>query len=270
MNPNHFKLLCQILKNKMKTIKRQVQSVRSYGSDESTSKRTKVICESKYFNSSRLTSEFFAKRSCIQLAQSILGKIMCRKLADGIVLRGKIVETEAYLGVEDGACMSYKGRRTARTEPMFMPPGTCYVYFTYGMYHCFNLSSFGEGAAVLIRALEPLQGMDQMKQLRMKGNKKNPTKEVALKDLTNGPSKFCIAFDIDRFNINKLNVIDSDLIWVEKGDEVGSDEIVVSKRIGINNCGEWTHKPLRYFVLDNPFVSVRDKVAEANMQDKTS
>jgi DNA-3-methyladenine glycosylase len=100
----------------------------------------------------RLDAAFY-QQTCETLAKQLLGKILCRQVAGGRVLRGRIVETESYLGVADGASHSYGGRRTARNAAMFMAPGTIYVYPIYGMYECVNLSSLEEGSAVLIRAI---------------------------------------------------------------------------------------------------------------------
>ena len=105
----------------------------------------------------RLTRDFFDAPT-ETLAVALLGKVLCRKTKQNEILRGKITETEAYLGEIDPACHSYRGKRTARNAPMYGPPGTAYVYFIYGMYHCFNISSKESGACVLIRALEPLSG----------------------------------------------------------------------------------------------------------------
>lgn len=105
----------------------------------------------------RLTSDFFDAPT-ETLAVALLGKVLCRKTEQNETLRGKIIETEAYLGEIDPACHSYGGKRTARNEPTYGPPGTAYVYFIYGMYYCFNISSRESGACVLIRALEPLTG----------------------------------------------------------------------------------------------------------------
>lgn len=105
-------------------------------------------CESEYFISSvvpyrkRLDAQFY-ETPCEEMAMSLLGKILVRRLVDNTILRGRIVETESYLGYEDAASQSFKGKITPRNEPMFMKPGTAYVYFTYGMYHCFNISSKG-------------------------------------------------------------------------------------------------------------------------------
>ena len=105
----------------------------------------------------RLTGDFFDAPT-ETLAVALLGTVLCRKTAKNETICGKIVETEAYLGEIDPACHAYGGKRTSRNAPMYGPPGTAYVYFIYGMYHCFNISSKESGACVLIRALEPLTG----------------------------------------------------------------------------------------------------------------
>ena len=94
----------------------------------------------------------------LELAKFLLGKVIYRVLGNGDVLSGRIVETEAYLGEIDKACHTYGGKRTDRTRPMFMDPGTAYVYFIYGMYFCLNVSSKDTGGCVLIRALQPITG----------------------------------------------------------------------------------------------------------------
>ena len=108
-------------------------------------------CDAAAAHPRRLESTFY-QQNCESLAKQLLGKILCRRLA-GRVLRGRIVETESYLGVNDGASHSYGGRRTNRNRAMFMEPGTVYVYPIYGMYECVNISSLEEGSAVLIRAV---------------------------------------------------------------------------------------------------------------------
>uniref|UniRef100_A0A8D0HSS6 DNA-3-methyladenine glycosylase n=1 Tax=Sphenodon punctatus TaxID=8508 RepID=A0A8D0HSS6_SPHPU len=145
---------------------------------------------------SKLGSDFF-NQSCISLARSFLGQILVRKLPDGRELRGRIVETEAYLGGEDKASHSSGGRQTPRNAAMFMKPGTLYVYQIYGIHFCMNVSSQGEGAAVLLRSLEPLQGLDTMRQLRST-QRKGTAKPLKDWELCNGPSKLCHALDINK------------------------------------------------------------------------
>ena len=111
----------------------------------------------------RLGRRFYSTDSAT-LAQALIGRVLVRALEDGTRLAGVIVETEAYLGVEDRAAHAFGGRRTARNESMYGPPGTAYVYFTYGMHFCFNVvcGRRDEPVAVLIRALQPIEGMDRM------------------------------------------------------------------------------------------------------------
>ena len=113
--------------------------------------------EGNRISSEKLGRTFYDQPTEI-LAKELLGKLIYRVLDDDQVLCGRIVETEGYLGEVDKACHAYGGKRTERTEAVFMAPGTAYVYFIYGMYHCLNISSQEPGACVLIRALEPLQG----------------------------------------------------------------------------------------------------------------
>ena len=114
----------------------------------------------------RLSREFYAQDT-LEVARALLGKVLVRRLGDEL-LAGRIVETEAYVGRRDKACHAYGYRRTARTETLFSQPGTAYIYLIYGMYHCLNFVTEPEGepAAVLLRALEPLAGMETMTRLR--------------------------------------------------------------------------------------------------------
>ncbi|XP_044270088.1 DNA-3-methyladenine glycosylase-like [Tribolium madens] len=204
---------------------------------------------------------------CKQQAIYLLGKILARKLDDGSILRGRIVEDECYLGGEDKASHSYNGRQTAGNEPMYMPAGTTYVYFIYGMYCCFNISSLEPGAAVLIRALEPIQGQEVMAKLRA-DKQKNPLKSsLKNKELCNGPSKLCISFNMTKNNCNKIDLTESGVLWLEDdGFEVEEQQIMRSTRVGIGSAGEeWVGMPLRFYILGNPHVSKRDKKAEKKL-----
>lgn len=174
-----------------------------------------------------------------------------RRLADGTILGGVIVETEAYLGPEDRAAHSFGGRRTARTEPMYMLPGTSYVYFTYGMHHCMNVSAMAIGIphAVLLRALEPIEGLDRMAELRGLAGK-----PVRASDLCSGPAKLCQALAIDR-GLTAVDRCTSLELWFERGWKLSDAGIGVSARVGIGYAGAWVDKPLRWFVLGNSCVS---------------
>ncbi|TRY62801.1 hypothetical protein TCAL_00870 [Tigriopus californicus] len=206
----------------------------------------------------RLSTEFF-NQSCRVLARSLLGQTLCRRLSPTCILKGKIVETEMYPGHQDHASHSFNQKRTARNGAMFMEPGTSYVYSIYGMYHCFNISSQEEGGAVLIRSLEPLGYEDHWAILKANRCSKRKLASLRVQDLTNGPSKLCLSFDINKVNGNALDLKKSDQIWVEKGDNLPEDSIFVSTRIGIGSSGEASvNKPYRFYVKNNEHVSILD------------
>ncbi|XP_069137255.1 uncharacterized protein [Argopecten irradians] len=209
----------------------------------------------------RLPSSFY-KTSCLELARNLLGQVLVRRCPmSGRLLCGRVVETEAYLGSEDKAAHSYKGKKTEKNSAMFMEPGTAYVYNIYGMYCCFNISSEGEGAAVLLRAIEPLQGIETMTCNRS-NQRKEGAKALKTKELCNGPSKFCQALAISKNTINKQDLVSCPDIWMVAGDKVSDQSVVVSKRINIGYAEEFVDKPYRFYILDNNCVSVRDKKAE--------
>jgi DNA-3-methyladenine glycosylase len=182
----------------------------------------------------------FYDRPTLKVAKELLGKYLVIQ-KDGNLLFGKIVETEAYIGFKDPASHAYRGM-TPRNKVMFGDPGYAYVYLTYGMHHCLNLVTEKDGypAAVLIRALEPTEGIELMKKRRRCQN---------IKDLTSGPAKLCQALGIDR-SLNGADLC-SDMIYVEdRGENIR--EIVSSSRIGIN---EGKQKNWRFLIENNEFVS---------------
>lgn len=194
----------------------------------------------------KLPREFYTRPDTLQIARDLLGKILVVPNETGERISGKIVETEAYCGVEDKAAHSYGNRRTKRTETMFAVGGTAYVTFIYGMYFQFNVvvGAVGTPQACLIRAVEPLEKIETMR-----------TRRGAMKDtnLTSGPGKLCIAFGIDKaFNNEDLL---GDKVWIENGAKINSDEIAAGKRIGIDYAEDYAEKPWRFRVKDNPFVS---------------
>ena len=199
-----------------------------------------------------LEKEFY-KQGALTLAKELLGKILVRNI-DNVTLRGRIVETEAYIGEIDKASHAYNDRRTDRTEPLFREGGISYVYFIYGKYHCFNVISGlkDKGEGVLIRALEPLNEFDYLAKKRFNQNY-DELSEVKKKAITNGPSKLCMAFSIDKSeNYMKL---------YEKGDfyiEYSKDEkfeIVETTRIGIDYAEEAIDLPWRFYIGDNKYIS---------------
>lgn len=205
----------------------------------------------------RARRAFFATDS-VTLARRLLGCTLVRVLEDGTRLSGVIVETEAYCGPADLASHAVGGRRTARNEAMYAQAGTSYVYFTYGMHFCFNVvcGEVDVPLAVLVRALEPLEGIDEMKRRRAAGRKAMAVERLKDTDLCSGPGKLCAAMGIDR-SLNGVDLVTGEHLWIERAEEVG--EIAAGPRVGIGFAGEWVDKPLRFWVLANPHVSGRPR-----------
>jgi DNA-3-methyladenine glycosylase len=183
----------------------------------------------------------FYDRATEVVARELLGAILEHRTPDGMV-RGRIVETEAYTGPDDPACHAAAGI-TPRTRILYGPPGMSYVYFVYGMHWCFNAVTReeGHGSAVLVRAVEPVAGLPLMRRRR------RVSRDV---DLTSGPARLCDAFAItgDQNGVR----LDRGPLRILKGDDVPDDEVLVTPRIGIKKAADW---PLRFLVRDNPFVS---------------
>ena len=146
---------------------------------------------------------------------------------------------------------------------MFMPPGTAYVYIIYGTHHCLNISSNGEGAAVLIRAAEPLEGLDVMRHQR---GVKRKDGGAGIKDykLCSGPSNLCQAMDITRDSFNGRDLMTaSSGLWLETSADSAADWVVSAPRVGIDYAGaEWASKPLRFYLYSSKSVSVRNREAD--------
>lgn len=201
----------------------------------------------------KLTREFYHRESLL-VAQELLGKILVHE-RNGRRVSARIVETEAYMGVEDKAAHSYGGRRTARVEVMYGPPGISYVFLIYGMHNCFNVVTAEEGnpQAVLIRAVEPMEGLDLMAQNRFQKTDEQLNKREII-GLTNGPGKLCKALSIDK-GFNGEDLCGSKL-YIEEGP---SDElcIISAKRVGIDYAEEAKDYPWRFYLKDNLYVSVK-------------
>jgi len=196
----------------------------------------------------KLSKEFYM-RDGRQVARDLLGKVVVKRYGDRI-LRGRIVEVEAYLGPEDRASHAWDGRRTKRTETMYLPGGHLYIYLVYGMYHCFNIVTNIAGIphAVLIRAVEPIEGVDVMRGLRR-------VREGY--GLTNGPGKVCMAMDIGKRD-NGRDLVTSSEIWLED-DGYTPEKIVCARRIGIAYAREYRDRLWRYYIDGNPWVSKKRK-----------
>ncbi|XP_004403123.1 PREDICTED: DNA-3-methyladenine glycosylase [Odobenus rosmarus divergens] len=214
-------------------------------------------------HSAQLGSEFF-DQPAVPLARAFLGQVLVRRLEDGTELRGRIVETEAYVGPEDEAAHSRGGRLTPRNRGMFMKPGTLYVYIIYGMYFCMNVSSRGDGACVLLRALEPLGGLETMRQLRSTLRRGATGRALKDRELCSGPSKLCQALAIDK-SFDQRDLATDKAVWLERSPPgSGEPPVVAAARVGIGHAGEWAQKPLRFYVRGSPWVSVVDRAAEQN------
>ena len=237
----------------------------------------------------RLSDDFYAL-DVFELSKRLLGKYLVRVIAfddDGTgkrrrkLLAGKIVETEAYHG-DDEASHSYKMKQTDRNRAMFMKAGTAYVYNCYGMYACFNVSSQESGGGVLVRAVEPVHGLQTMRRLRCSSSKtQSMMASMKTRELTNGPSKLCLAFDITKNEMNTVDLCTSDVFWVQESfltsdEELRNEsiEIYEAKRIGIESAGpDAVNKLYRYYIRGNEFVSVRaveDKKPKKQNSTKTN
>ncbi len=189
----------------------------------------------------------------LTLARRLLGQRLVRIL-NGRRLAGAIVEVEAYLGAEDRAAHTWGGRRTPRNESMYLPGGHAYVYFTYGMHFCLNVVCGGrdEGVAVLIRALEPTEGIQAMFARRPGARR--------ITDLCSGPGKLAQALAIDR-SLDGVDLRVSSRLFIEQARRRAMPRGLVgsSARIGLNPDstwrGDWHQRPLRLFVLNNSHVS---------------
>lgn len=199
-------------------------------------------------SSKPFSRKFYSQASPI-VAQRLLGSYLNRVIG-GVHLIGRIVETEAY-GIGDEACHAFRGK-TPRNAIMFGEGGFSYVYFTYGMHHCFNVTANEEGLgeAVLIRAVEPIEGIEKMHVLRGGGGGAAPH-AVKKRDLTNGPGKLCQAFGLSR-NDNAIDLIESEELFITSARPIDPNLIGVSSRIGINVA---KHYPWRFFIKGNEYVS---------------
>jgi DNA-3-methyladenine glycosylase len=197
--------------------------------------------------SNRKLKKSFYRRELLDVARDLLGKVIVKAGGDKI-LAGKIVEVEAYHGDFDKAAHSYVGI-TKRNEIMFEAGGYLYVYFTYGAHHCCNVvtGKKGQGTAVLIRAVEPVEGIDSMIRNRF-GRKIKNDKDIF--NLTSGPGKVCQSFSIDRTHSG--TDLTGNKIFILNGEKIKSKDIGVSKRIGITRSVDL---PWRFFIKNNPYLS---------------
>ncbi len=191
----------------------------------------------------------FYLRNALEVAQDLLGTVLVHETEEGKV-RARIVEVEAYIGSEDAASHAYKNRNTARTAVQFGPGGYAYVYLIYGMHYCMNIvtNHAQKPEAVLLRALEPLEGIEIMKKRRNTDN---------IYNLCGGPGKLCAAMKIDR-TCYGMDLCNSNL-YLEYGQiPIGKDQIRATRRINVDYAGEAREYLWRYIVEGNPFISVKN------------
>jgi DNA-3-methyladenine glycosylase len=194
----------------------------------------------------KLADSFYQRKDVVKIAQELLGKVLFTNIK-GIVTAGMIVETEAYSWKEKG-CHAYGSKKTQRNAVMFEKGGFTYVYLCYGMHHLFNIvtNEPGVAEAVLIRAVEPVQGLDEMSLRR--GKLKNKL------HLTSGPGKLTKALGIDRALNGKFLL--GDEVWVEDlQTKISNRNIVAGPRIGIDYAGDDALLPWRFTVKGNEWVS---------------
>lgn len=197
-----------------------------------------------------LPRSFYA-RPALDVARDLIGHVLVRRVSDGALLAGRIVETEAYTGPRDLACHAARGR-TARNGVMFGPPGHAYVYFVYGMHWCLNLVTERDGfpAAVLLRALEPLDGVDIIRANRPKARRDT--------DLMSGPARLCQALAVDGA-LDGADVCAPDAALFVEDRELPPGTIATAPRVGVAYAGEWAAKPYRFYDDASPHVSARPR-----------
>ena len=196
----------------------------------------------------KLKRDFYTRADTLTIARELLGKRLVVPCGKGRRVSGRIVEVEAYLGVEDAAAHSYGGRRTRRTETMYAVGGTVYVFFVYGMHHQFNVVTGPTELphALLVRAVEPDEGVELMKERRPVSKER---------ELTSGPGKLCRALGLD-LSYDGEDLTRGARVWLEETDvRFKSDEIASGPRIGVDYAGEDALKPWRFWVKDNEYVS---------------
>ena len=194
----------------------------------------------------KLPPDFYLQDT-VTVARSLLGWVLWRRRRREL-LAARLVETEAYLGANDAASHARRGLRSARNESMYLEGGHAYVYFTYGMHWCLNVvtQEADLAEAVLLRAAEPLKGIESMRKRRPKAKRDF--------DLMNGPGKICAALDIDR-RLDGEPLGGDRLFITERETSVNDEEIAVSARIGVEGAVEAAHWPLRFYLRGNRYVS---------------
>jgi DNA-3-methyladenine glycosylase len=196
--------------------------------------------------SDKLPISFYQDVNVVRVAKDLLGKQLWTNLNNKLTV-GLIVEVEAYCGATDQACHAFPDKRTPRTQIMYEAGGVAYVYLVYGMHHLFNIVTNVKGSAdaVLIRAIEPIAGEEEMK------NRRNHNQSNKL--LTGGPARLTQALGITVEN-NRTN-LQSEQIWLTEGKVYSENEIITSTRIGVEYAGKDAQLPWRFHIKGNKYVS---------------
>lgn len=194
----------------------------------------------------KLELAFYEQDDVVKVSRALLGKLLVTEI-DGVRTSGRIVETEAYAGVTDRASHAYNNRRTNRTEIIYAPGGVAYVYLCYGIHHLFNVVTHGRDIphAVLVRALEPVEGLEQML-LRTGKTKVDYT-------LTAGPGSLTKALGITTGHTGESLL--GNTVWIEDAPALPARQIAVGTRVGVAYAMEDAYRPYRFWVKDNKWVS---------------
>lgn len=196
----------------------------------------------------KLQKDFYIREDVVLIAKELLGKVLITNF-NGAISAGIITETEAYAGINDRASHAFGGRRTARTETMYATGGTAYVYLCYGIHHLFNVVTATQDTAhaVLIRALEPLEGVEWMLERRKMKNPNHPA-------LTTGPGALAQALGLTTRWTGQNMLLPDSPVWIEdRGIEVAPSFIVAGKRIGVDYAGECAEWPWRFWLQGSKY-----------------
>lgn len=195
----------------------------------------------------KIPLSFYNRKDVVQIARELLGKIIVTNI-NGEITSGRIIETEAYIGITDKASHSYGGKRSPRNEHMYSAPGTAYVYICYGMHQMMNIVTNKKGIpdAVLIRAIEPLHGIDIML--------KRTAKKTLDRTLTGGPGNVGKALGIFKYH-SGVSLLDKEIFLLDDNYKIANGDIGISKRIGVESAGADGLLPYRFYIKGNKFVS---------------
>ncbi len=199
----------------------------------------------------KLGNDFYQRTNVLQIAKDLLGKVLVTRWK-GLETSGRIVEVEAYRGVTDRASHAYGGRRTSRNEIMYAAGGVAYIYLCYGLHHLVNVVTHEAGTphAILIRGIEPLEGMELM-QKRKGGKKTDPA-------ITRGPGKLAVALGLHT-GLNGWSLQSHDFFIADDGFQYSKEWLVSSPRIGVDYAGDDALLPYRFYIRGHAFVSGKPK-----------